>query len=140
VATAIVLGCMSVSLGNWFFDPRYGKEEVRPLAGVLAKRPSDLLVVADNARVLMPLNFYGAELPASTLAVDNIQWGRTPQNVVDALGRGAPLPTTTRVWLIRYRSWETDPRGEVTTWMDRNLQFVQEQHWGGVSFRQYRRK
>jgi hypothetical protein len=65
IFAAAALGLIvTVSLSNWYFDPAYGKEEVRPLAALLSHDNSENLVVLDNSRIVSILAYYGGTLPA----------------------------------------------------------------------------
>ncbi len=137
LACLVLAGCAIVSLFNWYFDKDYGKEEVRPLAALLSHDSSDKLVIIDNSRLTLLLAYYGATLPPGSLEIDNIQWARTPETTVEALKQLAGrLPHD--IWLVEYRSWETDPAGSVKALLKTMANPIDERDWPGVSLRRYR--
>lgn len=138
LAGAVTLGVMTVSLGNWFSDPRYGKEDLRSAAVILGPATqAGILVVADNQRAIPILNYYGAPISRATPAVDNIATGRTPAVVTAMLDRSVRQGAIPHVWFVSYRTWESDPDHRVQQWLDAHCRVTRAVRLTGVMLRRY---
>jgi hypothetical protein len=129
--------CLVASLFNWYFNDFYAKEDVRAVARFLLDQytPEKLLVV-DNSRVVPILAYYGSRLPTEALQIDDSTIGHTPGSVLRELGRFAK--ESREVWLLEYRSWETDSTHSVRQRLDATAELRDEHKWAGVSLRRYR--
>lgn len=134
---AALLVATFMSIHNLYFNDEYAKEDVRPLASLLAADHSKKIIVTDNSRVEFLLAHYGARLPADAIQVDNLLWARTPkvaETSIDALDRSA----SREIWLIEYRSTTTDPEMLVRKKIESLAELIDRQEWPGVSLRRYR--
>jgi hypothetical protein len=70
-AVIALVAFTAVALGNFYWNPAYAREDLRPIARMLRTNfdRNDLLVVA-NSRMLRVLNHYGAYAPEHMLYVD----------------------------------------------------------------------
>jgi mannosyltransferase len=136
-AGAALLACMLVATVNIYANPAYARADMRALARFLKHPPGHPILVADNDRVSKMLAFYGTPgLPVPMQASYLTDRPRPPQ-VWQALARDLPA-SGREVWLIEYRSWETDPQRYLRAQLDRHGQLLGRHDWPGVAVRRYR--
>jgi 4-amino-4-deoxy-L-arabinose transferase-like glycosyltransferase len=129
-----------VALGNLYWNPAYAREDVRPLARMLATefQPSDIMVM-DNSRIWPVLLHYGAPTPTRILQIGS---GRTPVSdslhTADAEIQHLITDPGARIWLVQYRSWETDRQRVLQAILDKFGPATDVKSWPGVSLRIYR--
>jgi 4-amino-4-deoxy-L-arabinose transferase-like glycosyltransferase len=133
----VLVGCILASLHNLYFDDDYAKENVREAARFLRKNytPSTLLIV-DNIRVSPILAHYGVALPPGTIKVYDALDGQIPVSIAQQIGTLAGEPMR-EVWLLEYRSWESDPERSVKRQLDSQAMLTHEYVWSGISLRCY---
>jgi len=138
-AIAVIIAYMLISLDNHYRDPRYFKEEVRPAVAVLSERlgPSDVLVVSGDTAVPV-LGHYGFAVPSGALIVGAPGRGsaETLDRAMNSLERLKPSRGR-RVWLLEFRSWESDPGGALRRWLDGNGEALFAGDWPGVALREH---
>lgn len=136
-ASAALVACMLVATVNIYASPAYARADMRALARFLKHPPGHPILVADNDRVSKMLAFYGTPgLPVRMQASYLTDRPRPPQ-VWQALARDLPAPGR-EVWLIEYRSWETDPNRFLRAQLDRYGRLLGQHEWPGVAVRRYR--
>jgi uncharacterized membrane protein len=136
LAAGALLASMVLSMRNYYTSEAYSKEDVRSIAQLLRLKDSDILLISENSRILPILNYYGAHTPSQSIAIDDAIRGQTPEKVIQALNLiVAEAPR--EVWLLEYRSWETDPTGKVRSRLSSLGDQVEERHWPGVTLRRY---
>lgn len=106
VALVLTAGVVALSISNWYSDPRYGKDDLRSPAAVIAQQMSreDVLVV-DNAHALPSLSYYGWRCKPSDVVVNS---GQGAASAGKELATRRPVGST---WLLIFRPWETDSGG-----------------------------
>jgi len=132
LSSLVIAGVFGLSLRNHYFDERYGKEQVQPLAAKFQGMPANTILAIDNARLLIPLRFYGAPVPKDAVVIDNKFWARTPEVAIATL-RTRLAHHASNVWLITYRPWESDPDRELSCWIEQHGQVTNQVLWSGTS-------
>ncbi len=105
---ATVLFVNAFSLGNYYGNPRYAREDARSAAKYLesASRPQDIIVVVGSTTAVR--YYYKGHLPI-------VSWSKeiNADNVA-LTGRLKRLRENYhRLWLVEIRRWEKDPAGKV---------------------------
>jgi 4-amino-4-deoxy-L-arabinose transferase-like glycosyltransferase len=132
---ALVFVTLSVSLQNFYFNPRYAKEDIRGAARYLEAH------IADGDCVLVPT------------VTEVFQHYFKKPNLVSMVG--APLDTPRDVlenrlsrhlggcrvvWYVRSREWDQDPQGELVLGLERMYRETGRiNEWTGVEIRRYER-
>jgi uncharacterized membrane protein len=128
---AAVLLVHSVALANYYFDPRYAREDTRATAKFLESvaRPDDLVLVVGTLSSLP--HYYTGK---SALVRFNMQ-----DESDDPLGvRLRQLSAKhDRLWLVEIRPWQVDRAGSVKTELDRAYSMFEQQVFPGVFVRGY---
>jgi mannosyltransferase len=137
---AIVLATVTcVSLYGWYTNPRYAKEDVRPLARLLSEeyRSGQLLVLA-NAGIGPVLAHYGFAVPRDAITVPANTGGEKSAlaPIVEELQSRAP--DASEVWLVEFRGRDSDPERILTARLDSIVRLSGERQWAGVRLRRYR--
>ena len=135
-ATALLAGIFAAALGNHYFNERYAKERVKPLVAMLHALPPDTLLVLDNSRLEKPLAFYGIQMPPDAVEIDNRLWARTPEVAIRDMQAKLSRPGR-GVWLVEYRSSETDPGHEAARWLSRHGRVASRIGWTGVTLTRF---
>jgi uncharacterized membrane protein len=130
-ASALLAVCMGASLFNWYFRAAYAKEDVRSVARFLDSHNPKLLIV-DNTRIMFILAYYHAPLPAKVLRLD----ASTPASALTEINQLRADPSQ-EVWLLEYRSWETNSSRDVRQNLDATGELIGKHEWTGVSLRRY---
>jgi hypothetical protein len=128
-----------VSLYGWYTNPRYAKEDVRPLARLLSEeyRSGQLLVLA-NAGIGPVLAHYGFAVPRDAITVPANTGGEKSAlaPIVEELQSRAP--DASEVWLVEFRGRDSDPERILTARLDSIVRLSGERQWAGVRLRRYR--
>lgn len=130
---------MVIALSNHYWNPAYAREDVRPVASLLNSsfQPGSVLV-ANNSRIRPILLHYGARLPDNVLQLDPGPSRSAPNlNEIAAEVKRTIAQPGAKVWLIQYRSWESDPDFMLKAVLDESGQLMETQSWPGVSLRIY---
>ncbi len=126
-ASALVALVLNVvSLGNYYFDPRYAKEDMRAAARVILEneRPGDTIVVIDNNR---PFRYYYVDRGEGDSPAFHLhkRFLRTDDDlrahVQSAMEPGG------RTWLVLSRWWEVAPKETIYAVFDELL--TRRSHW-----------
>jgi mannosyltransferase len=130
---AAVLLVNALSLGNYYFNPWYSREDARSAAQFLeeAAHPRDIILVAGN---MGTLKYYYKE------TVPMVGWGEKTINDLAVLTER--LQEFARhhdhLWLVELRPWETDPKGIVKAALDTSYNVLAHQAFPGVDIYRYR--
>ena len=115
------------SLSNYYFNPRYAREDAREAAQFLAAtaRPQDVIVVVGSSVALR--YYYTGGVPLRS-------WNWSEQNAhSDAT---APLKELVndhnRLWLVETRRWEKDRTGQSRKAAQKLYSLLNRQHFPGV--------
>lgn len=138
IATAALVGCMLVALGNWYANPAYAKEELRPLARQIAAGGTDTLWVTDNARVVPVLAYYGVPGSIRVIGPDDAVAGQFPADVLRDLDVQARRGLPRAIALVSFRSWEIAGNDRIVRWVETHAVPEGAQAWPGVTVRRYR--
>jgi len=106
--TAAVFLTLLMSLGNYYFNPRYAKEDVRSAASYVSAG------IQDNECVLAPtvgLVFKHYFTKPNTIYYISAHEGTPPAVVEERIAR--TMGDCDVVWYVRSREWDSDPAGEI---------------------------
>jgi mannosyltransferase len=129
---AAVLVVHSIALANYYFDPKYAREDTRSAARFLesAAGPEDVALVVGTLSSLP--HYYKGNLPL-------VNFSRLDRD-------GQPLPEVfhkvtanhSRLWLVQIRPWQVDRAGRVKAALDNAYSRIQQQHFPGVDVYGYK--
>ena len=127
-----VLLVNAVSVSNYYFNPRYAREDSRSAARYLESGAGgkDIVLVVGNPRALR--YYYKGNVPIVTWS----NKGNGDQIVITERLRELAA-NHERLWLVEIRDWEKDPTGTVKGTLERLYNIVQEQHLPGVEIYSY---
>jgi uncharacterized membrane protein len=135
VAQMILLGAMLVvhgfALANYYFNPRYAREDTRAAARYLesvARTQDSILVVGTKSS--MPYYYKGN---LSIIYPDDLT--RDGQPLAERLQ--AFNADHGRLWLVQIRPWQTDPMGKVKGALDDRYDLMEHKHFPGVDIYSY---
>jgi mannosyltransferase len=133
MAILVLLLAMGFSLANWYTTGRYAKEDIRPVAALLAREATerDAIVILSHTAV-EPLAFYGYDLPENALVVRRANLDEVSHQL-----RTRQPQNSARLWLLEYRAWESDPRQSLRTLLQRTRPLLVKCQWAGVDLRVY---
>jgi mannosyltransferase len=155
VAWVLLAGVCLWSLGNYFFEPRYWRNDNRSAGRFLATqaRPGDL-VVATAGYTAQNLRYYYRPGPAVPIAAYPAVRGEpvlvegpglgpvvvgaryvVPHAVPEHLSR--LTAGRERVWLFASRTYHSDPDGLIPAWLNRHLCRTAVRQWPGVELQLY---
>jgi hypothetical protein len=134
-AAVLVFVTLAVSLQNYYFNPRYAKEDVRGAARYVEAR------IAEGECVLAPIvtevfqHYFGKPNPVRFVAAP----AGIPRDVLEErLGRH--LDGCGAVWFVRSRQWDSDPEGELIDALGRLYrETARTDEFTGVEIRKYER-
>ena len=127
-----ILTVHGVALANYYFDPRYAREDTRAAARYLdsAAGAQDVLLIVGTASSLphyykgnLPLVDYSSLQPA----------GRPLREKLGKLTAGRR-----RLWLVQIRPWQVDRSGTIKADLDRTYPVAEQQHFSGLDIYSYR--
>jgi hypothetical protein len=122
------------SLYNYYFDPRYAREDVRSAAAYMksvAQSRDSILVVGSR----VSWEHYNADglqfrtIPRRILLDDHADIHEHMQTVIGG---------SRFVWLVLVRYWEVDPNGRVKSFLDSEFSLVTHKQFAGVDILRYR--
>jgi 4-amino-4-deoxy-L-arabinose transferase-like glycosyltransferase len=135
LVAALVFATLAVSLGNYYFNARYAKEDVRAAARFVEAS------IADGECVLAPIV---TEVFQHYFKKDNrVAFVAAPRGIgrdvlEERLGRH--LAGCRAVWLVRSREWDSDPEGELMLALGNMYrETARVKHFTGVEVRKYER-
>jgi mannosyltransferase len=129
---AAVLAVHGISLANYYFDPRYAREDTRSAASYLESKvaPEDLALVVGT---LSSLPYYYKRPLVSV---------RPEFSNGTAMGFSKRLHELAenhkRLWLTQIRPWQTDREGTVQTALDEACELLEIRKFPGIDIRGYR--
>jgi mannosyltransferase len=115
------------SLSNYYFDPRYQKEDLRDAARYVSRGAGpDDVILTTNCRSLFDLYYVGAPVveglpPAPRGMAADLE------RAVARIGEGH-----SRLWLVQVREWEYDPEGAAEKALQSKFGLLDEQDFPGV--------
>ncbi|MFQ5511891.1 MAG: glycosyltransferase family 39 protein [Candidatus Krumholzibacteriia bacterium] len=128
----LVLATLLYSLGNYYFNGSYAREDVRGAARYVKANaaPGDCVLAPTVMHVFT--RYYGEEGVYSVRAPA----GKPVRRVDEELA--ALLANCETLWYVRAREWEDDPHGYVLNSLDRRLLRLQTVNYDGVTVTAYR--
>lgn len=132
-AAVVCAAClvMLFSAGQYFFVPRYWRDDIRGAARIVeeAGRPGDL-VLSTGVKDLFDF-YYDGPVESVGLYPDHTRPAVLADLVRERLDAGK------RVWLVRTRTWETDPGNRFTDAIDSIASPARRDSLPGVEIRGY---
>jgi hypothetical protein len=127
----VVLAIHGVALANYYFDPRYAREDTRAAGRFLesAARPGDAVLVVGTLSSLP--YYYKGNVPV--LDFDSLE--RAGQPLTERLREVSV--NRDRIWLVQIRPWQVDRAGKVKAALNRAYGLVEQQHFAGVDIYGY---
>ncbi len=123
----------AMSLGNWYFDPRWGKDDHRAWAEYLRARvrPDDFLILNSPHTEELYRYYADAIVPMTTLPILRADGVPAPDadrvSVRDALARHA------RVWYLAMHVPFDDPQGRIEALLRQEGVLLEQVNFRGVS-------
>ena len=107
VVLLLWLGCNGVALGRYWFDPDYGREDIRAAAAWIEDRegPEDAILVGAVQRVFR--HYYHGRNPVGFLNARGLGDEEVAQRIAEF------VPGRRYLWYLRSRPWFSDPEGRV---------------------------
>ena len=127
-----VLTVHGAALANYYFEPRYAREDIRAAALYLetAAGPRDVLLIVGTESSLP--HYYKGNLPL----VDFKTLQPAEQPLKEKLRK---LSTNhDRIWLVQIRPWQVDRSGTIKADLDSTYRIAEQQHFSGVDIYSYR--
>lgn len=138
VCAAIALLALLVptarSLGSYFFDPAYARDDYRGLASHVGgmERPGDAVVLTAPGQAEIFGYYYRGQSDVYPLPAQR------PIDVADARARlNAIAGGHRRVWLVRWAASEADPADNILRWLETYARRADSQFFGRVQLRLY---
>jgi hypothetical protein len=127
-----VLAVHGTALANYYFDPRYAREDTRAAAQYLesAAGPRDVVLVVGTASSLP--YYYRGNLPLVDLT--NLQ--PVGQPLTEKLRN--LTANHDRLWLVQIRPWQVDRSGTIKAELDDTYARGYHRHFTGVEIYSYR--
>jgi 4-amino-4-deoxy-L-arabinose transferase-like glycosyltransferase len=126
-----VLSVHGLALANYYFDPRYAREDTRAAARFLASvaQPRDVVLVVGTVSSLP--YYYKGNLPLVDFGMVDGADDPTGERLREI---GA---NHERLWLVQIRPWQADRMGTVKAALDRAYGIIRQQHFPGVDIYAY---
>jgi hypothetical protein len=127
----LILLVHGAALTNYYFNPRYAREDARMAARYLeaAARPQDAILAVGT---LSALPHYYRGTPPITALSNPIYPAQPVAQQVETLRQ--PYD---RLWLVEIRPWQIDPAGVLRTALQETHDLVDQQHFPGVDVYAY---
>lgn len=122
------------SLGSYYFDPAYARDDYRGLARTVALReqPGDAVVLTAPGQIEIFRYYYQGRADLFPLPLQR------PIDPVDTRRRlEALVADHARVWLVRWAANEADPDDLILGWLEAHGRPVGSQSFGRVELRLY---
>jgi mannosyltransferase len=128
-----VISVNGLSLANYYFDPRYSREDARSAAWFLqeAAHPQDAILVVGSATALR--YYYKGKAPIITWSKAIIDKQSSLEEHFQELNEHHDY-----VWLVQTRPWQTDPRRIVKAIFDANYKAIESKRFPGVDIDSYK--
>ena len=127
-----VLTVHGVALANYYFEPRYAREDTRAAADYLetAAGPRDVFLIVGTESSLP--HYFKGNLPLVDF--------RTLQPAEQPLKEKLRKLSTNhdRIWLVQIRPWQVDRSGTIKAELDSTYQIAEQQHFSGIDIYAYR--
>jgi mannosyltransferase len=126
-----VLMVQAVALANYYFDPRYTREDTRAAARYLESvaGPNDLVLIVGTASSLP--HYYRGTLPLVDVRDLPTAAGPLKQSLAKLAANHQ------RVWLVQIRPWQVDRPGTIKEAFDATFHGGESQHFSGVEIYSY---
>ena len=138
VVAAATMGLLLIptarSLGAYYFDPAYARDDYRTLARQIeaAERPGDAVVLTAPGQAEVFGYYYRGHSPLFPLPAQRpIEPGDTRARL-EALASVHP-----RIWLVRWAAREADPEDLIGRWLETHGRLAGTQLFGTVELRLY---
>ncbi|HXV80786.1 MAG TPA: hypothetical protein VEG60_12985, partial [Candidatus Binatia bacterium] len=120
-----VLAVHGAALANYYFNPRYAREDTRAAAQFLTSkaRSQDLILVVGTVSSLP--HYYKGSSPLVPLGMPDGR-RRSPEERLAELSVGHD-----RVWLVQIRPWQVDRTGRVKAALDNSYEIIERHHFPG---------
>lgn len=127
-----ILAIHGVALANYYFNPRYAREDTRASGQLLesAVRPGDVILVVGSSSSLP--HYYKGSVPL----VDFGTLDRAGQPLTELLREVSAKRD--RIWLVQIRPWQVDRAGEVKAALDDAHNLFEQEHFPGVDVYGYK--
>jgi mannosyltransferase len=126
-----VLAVHGVALANYYFNPRYAREDTRAAARYLetAAGPRDLFLIVGTESSLP--HYFKGNFPLVDF--------RTLQPAEQPLKEKLRKLSTNhdRIWLVQIRPWQVDRSGTIKAELDSTYQIAEQQHFSGIDIYAY---
>ena len=126
VLMSAVLAVHGAALANYYFEPKYAREDTRSAAQFLesAAGAQDVALVVGTVSSLP--HYYKGTLSL----VDFTSLGESNESVTERLEK--VTANYDRLWLIQIRPWQVDRTGRVKAALDNSYEIIERQHFPGV--------
>ena len=126
-----VLAVHGAALANYYFNPRYAREDTRAAAQFLTSRAQsqDLILVVGTVSSLP--HYYKGSAPLVPLRMPEGP-RRSPEEQLAELSAGH-----NRLWLVQIRPWQVDRGGKVKTALDNSHEIIEQHYFSGVDVHGY---
>jgi hypothetical protein len=131
VLMSAVLAVHGTALANYYFEPKYAREDTRSAAQFLesAAGAQDVALVVGTVSSLP--HYYKGTLSI----VDFRTLGEANQSVTERLEK--VTANYDRLWLIQIRPWQVDRTGRVKAALDNSYEIIERRHFPGVDVHGY---
>ena len=126
-----VLAVHGAALANYYFEPRYAREDIRAAAKYLetAAGPGDVFLIVGTESSLP--HYYKGNLPLVDF--------RTLQPAGQPLKEKLRKLSTNhdRIWLVQIRPWQVDRSGTIKAELDSTYPVAEQRHFSGLDIYSY---
>jgi hypothetical protein len=132
-ALGVFLIGAALSLNNWYFDPRYGKDDHRAWAESLRERVrgGDFLIL-DSPHTEELYHYYADDVvPMSTLPIWRVDGVASPAQDLAAVR--AAYRGNARVWLLEMHTPFDDPQARINTLLNQNGVLIDRTNFRGTT-------
>jgi hypothetical protein len=121
------------SLANYYFNPRYAREEARSASQHLESvaYPEDIILVVGNPRAIR--YYYKGDLAILSWDKTDIGDQSSMRNRLQEMSKSYG-----RLWLVEIRPWEQDPKRTIRATLDETHDLLEHTHFPGVDIYTYR--
>jgi uncharacterized membrane protein len=126
-----VLSVHGVALANYYFDPRYAREDTRSAARFLASAAQSRDVVLVVGTISSLPYYYKGNLSLVNFGMVDGAGEPTRERLREVSANHE------RLWLVQIRPWQTDRMGKVKAALDRAYGIIKQQHFPGVDIYGY---
>jgi mannosyltransferase len=129
---AAVLLVNGLSLANYYYNPRYSREDARNAAQYLeaAAHPQDIILVVGSTGALE--YYYRGRVPMVSWDSETLENSAASVDRMQELGHNHG-----QVWVVAIRPWEADPKAAVKAALDARYHLVEHKQFPGVDIYSY---